>query len=94
MLLWKSWLKTWLVKVLIFYIYVIDFIEDTGEETCPIKNSFWFGFCLVAWDFIEWTVKNQALVKKSQPSHIDLVKEEILAPDYKMKLLYKIEAPD
>ena len=49
---------------------------------------------LVAWDFIEWTVKNQALVKKSQPSHIDLVKEEILAPDYKMKLLYEIEAPD
>ena len=32
--------------------------------------------------------------KKSQPSHIDLVKEEILAPGYKMKFLYKIEAPD
>ena len=26
------------------FLYVIDFIEDTGEETCPIKNSFWFGF--------------------------------------------------
>lgn len=38
--------------------------------------------------------KSSAGKKKSQPSHIDLVKEEILAPDYKMKLLYKIEAPD
>ena len=38
--------------------------------------------------------KKSSAGKKSQPSHIDLVKEEILAPDYKMKLLYKIEAPD
>jgi len=26
------------------FLYVIDFIEDTGEETYLIKNSFWFGF--------------------------------------------------
>ena len=38
--------------------------------------------------------KKSSAGKKSQPSHIDLVKEEILAPDYKMKLLYEIEAPD
>ena len=31
--------------------------------------------------------------KKSKPSHIDLVNEEILAPDYKIKRLYKIESP-
>ena len=49
------------------------------------------------WDCFKnrWAVKYQMLVKKkSQPSHIDLVKEEILAPGYKMKFLYKIEAPD
>ena len=38
--------------------------------------------------------KKSSAGKKSQPSHIDFVKEEILAPDYKMKLLYKIETPD
>ena len=26
------------------FLYIIDFIEDTGEETYLIKKIFWFGF--------------------------------------------------
>ena len=26
------------------FLHVIDFIEDTGEETYPITNSLWFVF--------------------------------------------------
>ena len=26
------------------FLHVIDFIEDTSEETYPISNSLWFGF--------------------------------------------------
>ena len=37
-------LKTWLVMVGqgFDFLYVIDFIEDTGEETYLITSSFWF----------------------------------------------------
>ena len=38
------------------FLHVIDFIEDTREETSPITNSLWFVFFFVGWDFIEKTV--------------------------------------
>ena len=34
------------------FLHVIDFIEDTGEETYLITNSLWFVF-FVGWDFIQ-----------------------------------------
>ena len=77
------------------FLHVIDFKEDTGEETYLITNSLWFDFFL--WVGISQrnllVHKNQALVKKknTKPSHIDLVNEEILAPDYNMKCPYKSE---
>ena len=35
------------------FLHVIDFIEDTGDQTYPIANSLWFGFFFVGWDFIQ-----------------------------------------
>ena len=39
-LIWNDWSEFF------DFLHVIDFIEDTGEETYLITNSLWFGFFL------------------------------------------------